>query len=280
MTEILIDTAEQVIRHYEAAVGEGPHVGETLLRALDGFDADLEGPDPFAAFDQFHVGGLAATEAFAAMLNPRSGSEVLDAGSGLGGPSRYMTRTYRCRTTGVDLSPAYVAIARLLADLTGQSRAVRYDVGDLCDLPYPERRFDLVYTQHVMMNIHDRDHVYRECRRVLKDDGIFGFYDVLAADHKPEPHYPVPWSESPETSALLTQAETRASLARAGLAPRLWRDVTDGAIAWFREPRPAAAAGPSLATVMGPRFGPMVANLGRNLAEGRLRLVMALCGPA
>jgi ubiquinone/menaquinone biosynthesis C-methylase UbiE len=276
----MIDTAERVRRHYEADVGDGPRLGETLLRALDGFDADLGAPDPFAAFDQFHVGGLAATEAFATMLNPPRGSRVLDAGSGLGGPSRYMTRTFGCRTTGVDLSPAYVAIARLLADLTGLSRAVRYDVGDLGDLPYADAQFDVVYTQHVMMNIHDRDHVYGECRRVLKDGGIFGFYDVLAADDHAAPYYPVPWSETPDTSALLTEAETRASLARAGLAPRAWRDVTEEAIAWFRQPRAAASSGPNLMAVMGPRFGPMVANLARNLAEGRLRLAMALCAPA
>jgi hypothetical protein len=61
------------------------------------------------------------------------------------------------------------------------------------------------------------------------------------------------------------------------LTPTAWNDVTQDAVAWFREQKPLSSPGPTLAAVMGPRFGQMAANLTRNLAEGRLRLVMARC---
>jgi SAM-dependent methyltransferase len=273
-------TTERVRQHYEAAVGDAADRDSELLRFLDNLDDGAVTAAQLGGFDQFHVGGLAATVKFAQLLGVGSDAEVLDAGSGLGGPSRYIAQTYGCRVTGVDLAPTYVAIARLLADRAGLSRTLEYEVGDLLDLPFASGGFDAAYSQHVVMNIADRDRAYREIRRVLKPGGVFAFYDVLAADGKPEPLYPTPWAESAETSILLDEAETRAALERSGLTPTLWNDVTAGAMAWFREQKPLASPGPTLTAVMGPRFGLMAANLARNLSEGRLRLVMARCAAA
>jgi sarcosine/dimethylglycine N-methyltransferase len=273
-------TTERVRRHYEAAVGDAADRDSELLRFLDNLDDGAVTAAQLGSFDQFHVGGLAATVAFAQLLNITPGAEILDAGSGLGGPSRYIAETYGGRVTGVDLAPTYVAIARLLADRAGLSRVLQYEVGNLVALPFADAGFDLAYTQHVMMNVGDRDRAYQEIRRVLKPCGVFAFYDVLAADGKPEALYPTPWAESAETSVLLDEAETRAALGRSGLTPTLWNDVTADAMVWFREQKPLASPGPTLAAVMGPRFGQMAANLARNLAEGRLRLIMARCEAA
>jgi ubiquinone/menaquinone biosynthesis C-methylase UbiE len=273
-------TTERVRRHYEAAVGDAADRDSELLRFLDDLDEGAVTAAQLGNFDQFHVGGLAATVAFGQLLQVSPEAEVLDAGSGLGGPSRYLAQTYGSRVCGVDLAPSYVAIARLLADRAGLSRVLQYEVGDLLELPFADARFDAAYTQHVVMNIADRDQAYREIRRVLKPGGVFAFYDVLAADGKPEPLYPTPWAETAETSVLLDEAETRAVLARSGLTPTLWDDVTGDAMAWFGAQKTPSSPAPTLAAVMGPRFGQMAANLARNLAEGRLRLVMARCETA
>jgi sarcosine/dimethylglycine N-methyltransferase len=273
-------TAEHVRQHYGAQVGDAADRESELLRFLDDLDEGAFTAAQLGAFDQFHVGGLAATVAFADLLRATPEAAVLDAGSGLGGPSRYLAQAVGCRVSGIDLTPAYVAISRLLADRAGLSRALSYEVGDLLDLPFPDQSFDAAYTQHVVMNVADRDRAYGEIRRVLKPCGAFAFYDVLAADGKPEVLYPTPWAETAAASFLLDEPETRAALERSGLAPTLWNDVTPDAVTWFREQQPMSSPGPTLAAVMGPRFGQMAANLARNLAEGRLRLVMARCETA
>ncbi|HLZ82049.1 MAG TPA: class I SAM-dependent methyltransferase [Caulobacteraceae bacterium] len=272
-------TTERVRRHYEAVVGDSDDRDSELLRFLDDLDEGAVTAAQLGNFDQFHVGGLAATVAFGQILGIAPDTDVLDAGSGLGGPSRYLAQTYGCRVSGVDLAPTYVAISRLLADRAGLSRVLQYEVADLLVLPFPDARFDAAYTQHVVMNIADRDAAYREIRRVLKPGGVFAFYDVLAADGKPEPLYPTPWAETAETSVLLDEAETRAALGRSGLTPTLWNDVTGDAVPWFCD-QVAPSSAPTLTAVMGPRFSQMAANLTRNLAEGRLRLVMARCEAA
>jgi len=71
-------------------------------------------------------------------------------------------------------------------------RPSQLQAGDLLALPFPDSGFDVVWTQHVVMNIPDRERVYREFRRVLRPGGKLVFYDALATDAKPELHFPVP----------------------------------------------------------------------------------------
>jgi SAM-dependent methyltransferase len=147
---------------------------------------------------------------------------------------------------------------------------------DLLALPFPDSHFDVVWTQHVVMNIPDRERIYREFRRMLKPGGKLAFYDVLATEANLELHFPVPWAESSETSFLFTQDKTSSLLAKAGFTITAWNDVTIEALKWIGQQRPPAQ-GFNLALVMGPRFGEMSANLARNIREGRVRFVMGVC---
>ena len=264
---------EQTLLHYQAA---GTDPVAQVRRLLAQSDGPLSGAE-LAGLDQFHVRGLQATRDFIGLLDIGPEMRVLDAGSGLGGPARYVAETHGCRVTGVDLTPGFVAVATLLAERTGMDGLVDYRTGDLLALDFPDARFDVVYTQHVVMNIADRARLYGEIARVLKPGGRFGFYDVLAAAGQPAPHYPLPWSDSAATSCLLTAAQTRAALEQAGFTPQVWNDVSAAAIAWFGRPRAPSPKTPGLALVMGPRFGQMSANFARSLGEQRLRLVMGTC---
>ena len=264
-----------VRQHYEKNEADASLTSK-VTKILDSLPEGSVNSSQLAALDQFHVMGLEATKQLAQMTGIESGAAVLDAGSGLGGPSRYLASTYGCSVIGVDLSPSFVTVAQLLAQRTGLQALVSYQTGDLLALPFTDSRFDLVWTQHVVMNIRDRERVYREFRRVLKSGGKLVFYDALATDAKPELHFPVPWAESSGTSSLLTQDETSSVLATAGFTVTTWNDVTVEALTWMGQQRPAAQ-GLNLGVVMGPRFGEMGANLARNVREGRVRFVMAVC---
>jgi len=51
---------------------------------------------------------------------------VLDVGSGVGGPARFLAANCGCQVTGVDLSEPFVDAARYLTERTGQSGQVSY----------------------------------------------------------------------------------------------------------------------------------------------------------
>jgi sarcosine/dimethylglycine N-methyltransferase len=262
-------------RHYERNEA-GASLVSKVSKILDSLPDGSVDSLQLAGLDQFHVMGLAATEQLAQLVGIQRGATILDAGSGLGGPSRYLATTYGCRVIGADLSPSFVAVAQLLAERTGLNALVSYEIGDLLALPFPDSGFDVVWTQHVVMNIPDRERVYREFRRMLRPGGKLAFFDVLATDANLELHFPVPWAENGETSFLFTEGETSAVLERVGFTIAAWKDVTVEALKWIGQQRPPAQ-GFSLGIVMGPRFGEMSANLARNIREGRVRFVMGVC---
>lgn len=246
---------------------------KTALAALGPEDRPLA-PQQLATLDQFHTRGLAATAELADAAGIAADMVVLDVGSGVGGPARFLAAVYRCRVVGVDLSGPFVEAARYLAERTGQSGQVSFQVASALKLPFGDGSFDAVLLQHVAMNIEDRAQLYREVRRVLKAGGRFATFDVVLAGG--EPHYPVPWARTPATSFLLTAAATREAIESAGFHTLVWRDDTEAAKAWFAELRTSGPPPPlNLAVVMGSDFAELAANLGRNLVEGRLGVLTA-----
>jgi SAM-dependent methyltransferase len=270
--------------HYQAAIPDADALLARISSALDAMTEPITS-QRLGPLDQFHIGGLASSIELAQRTGLHGDAHVLDAGSGLGGPSRFLAETFGCRVTGVDLAPAYVAIAQLLADRAGLADKVDYMAGSITDLPFPAQTFDLVWTQHVVMNIRDRDSLYREIRRVLKTGGRFAFYDPYVPVAGDPPLYPTPWADSAAASTLLTEDETRASLAQAGLRLRVWDDVSELGKAWITQQQQqfqqqaATPNGPnfSLGWVVGARMQSMVANFASNIKAGRIRLVMGLC---
>ena len=232
-------------------------------------------PEQLAPLDQFHTLGLKATADLAELAAIEAADTVLDIGSGLGGPARFVAARFGCRVTGVDLSAPFTEAARYLTGRTRQTAQVGFETAGALDLPFRDGEFDVVLLQHVAMNIADRAGLYREVRRVLSPGGRFAAFDAVLAGA--EPIYPVPWARRPETSFLLTAQATRAAVENAGFKATVWRDDTEAAKAWFarlREAGPPPA--PNLGVVMGGDIAELAGNLGRNLMEGRLAILTAV----
>src|SRR5260370_36690390 len=91
------------------------HYGRGKLEELILGAVAREGKDPenltagdLAAVDEFHVGGLEATQDLARQMELRAGMRLLDVGSGIGGPRRYFAGEDRCRASGIGLQERIV----------------------------------------------------------------------------------------------------------------------------------------------------------------------------
>jgi SAM-dependent methyltransferase len=265
----MINVLDGVRDHYRAT-----GLTERLTTALSilGPEDQRLTPQQLGSLDQFHTRGLAATAELAKLAGITADMSVLDVGSGVGGPARFLAATYGCRVTGVDLSEPFVDAARYLTERTGQTGQVSFKTANALDLPFDDGRFDAVFLQHVAMNIADRARLYREIRRVLKSGGRFATFDVVL--NGGEPHYPVPWARTPDASFLMTAAATLEAIEPAEFRTLEWQDDTEAAKSWFAQMRASGPPpSPNLGTVMGPDFPQLTGNLARNLIEGRLGIL-------
>jgi len=266
------DALDGVRDHYRAT-----GLTERLKTALAVFGSEEQRltPQQLAALDHFHTKGLAATEELARLAGITADMSVLDVGSGVGGPARFLAATFGCRVTGVDLSEPFVDAARYLTERTGQGGKVEFQAASALELPFDDGHFDAVFLQHVAMNISDRARLYHEIRRVLKRGGRFATFDVVSITD--ELHYPVPWARTAATSFLLTADATREAIEQAGFRTLISQDDTESAKTWFARQRASGPPpSPNLGVVMGPDFAELAANLGRNLMEGRTGILTAV----
>jgi MPBQ/MSBQ methyltransferase len=185
----------EVAAHYNV-----DDLGQKILDAAreSGLDLDALTPVDLAPVDEFHMGGRAATEHIVGLMALPAGTHVLDVGSGLGGLVRYLAAEMGCRATGIDLTPEYVQVARMLTERTGLAANADFRIGSALALPWPEASFDAAVTFHVAMNITDRPRLYQEVARVTRPGGVFANYDVMRGPN-PGMEFPVPWAETSDT---------------------------------------------------------------------------------
>jgi SAM-dependent methyltransferase len=268
-------STEDIVYQYYARPKLGIVILSTLAAA--GKDTTALTPEDLAPVDEFHIRGRQATMELAQRLELQKGMRVLDVGSGLGGAARFLALEYGCQVTGLDLTEEYSQAAQLLANRLGLDSRVKYRTGNALEMPFENRSFDVVWTQHASMNIADKDKLYSEVRRVLRPGGVFAMYDVLAGLGGLV-HFPVPWGRDPSISFLIPPARLRTLLESKGLQVESWRDTSQAGLAWFtamaaRARQPDADQKIGLHILLGSEFRTMAENMVRNLSEKRVILV-------
>lgn len=207
-------TEEAIAEHY----GRDGAFFTKIVDALraSGLDPDNLAADALSGVEEFHLGGRTASVAVAKALGLGPASQVLDVGSGIGGPARTLAQEFGCRVVGVDLTPEFVSAATELSQMVGLGEQTTFTVGSATNLDFPDGRFDAVTLFHVGMNLPDKPAVLRELARVLRSGGAVAIYDLMRIGDG-ELSYPVPWARTSASSFVGTPQEYTDAISRAGL---------------------------------------------------------------
>jgi sarcosine/dimethylglycine N-methyltransferase len=239
-----------------------------------GLELTLLRPADLAPLEDFHTMGRIATGQLVDLLGITSGQHVLDAGSGIGGTARFVADRSGCRVTAIDLTEEYCETARWLNRLVGLDDRISVRQADVTALPFADATFDVVFSQHVQMNVADKSQLYAEARRVLVGGGRLALWDTASGDCG-ELDYPLPWADHPGRSHLVAPDHLRTVIESAGFAIDHWNDLTEEA-ATLMQALLALPTNPLGLHAFVADFEAKAQNLTAALADDRLRAIQGI----
>jgi ubiquinone/menaquinone biosynthesis C-methylase UbiE len=110
-------------------------------------------------------------------IDHKAGQRLLDVGCGNGAASLHLAQTFAVDVTGVDIDPEQIQFA---AQAAHGVPGARFLVADATRLPFPDDRFDIVYTNKTTHHVADWPIALAEIARVLKPGGRLVYSDFAA----------------------------------------------------------------------------------------------------
>ena len=247
----------------------------------DGVDPDRPTIEHLAPYDQFHGRGLEATMEVAALLPVSPADHILDVGSGIGGPARYIADRFCCRVTGIDLTSEFCRVAHHLTAQLNLTERVTFEEGNALAMPFADETFDGAYSMNVSMNIADKAGLYTEIHRVLRPGGWLVLSEIAQGPNDAL-EYPTPWAATAQASFLVTPDETHSGLEASGFTVGASRDTTKDALAFGARSRAMVERGEkpphrAVQLVHGEMSVEAAANSARGLAGESIVTIEVFC---
>lgn len=134
-------------------------------------DKDALKVQDLSSFDQYHYLGTAAVDDAIRILKISSKDKIMDVGSGIGGPARYLADKTGCQVTALELQSDLHEVALSLTERCGLSGLVKHLCGNILDFPEEDCDFNFIVSWLSFLHIPDRDSLIRKCYNILKSDG-------------------------------------------------------------------------------------------------------------
>ncbi|MBC8505328.1 MAG: class I SAM-dependent methyltransferase [Chloroflexi bacterium] len=245
---------KEINEHYTQS-----NLSEKILNSLQqaGKDVNALTRSDIIKFDEFHIRGSAATKELGQLADIQPGEKLLDLGCGIGGAARTLMTEFGANVTGIDLVDEYISTARALNEHIGYDGQITFEQADALDIPSLDNSFDVVFSQHITMNIENKAQLAQEVRRVLRPGGRFVLYEICAGAVD-APHLPVPWAGDQSINCLVEPEILRQIFEESGFQTTEWRDVTAMSLSWNQ--------GLVTDMILPPIDGPIL--LGQNLLMG------------
>jgi arsenite methyltransferase len=132
-----------------------------------------------------HTGGYDATNELLSLCHIEDADDVLSVGCGIGVGPAYIARKHGCRVVGVDISEKMIDWSRRRAREERVEDKTEFHVADVTNLPFETNRFDVVYTESVLIFVEDKARAISECVRVTRPGGYVGLNEAFWTKQPP-----------------------------------------------------------------------------------------------
>ncbi|XP_002739709.1 uncharacterized protein LOC100367896 [Saccoglossus kowalevskii] len=121
--------------------------------------------------DQYHYHGTEAVQEAIQLLNINADHKVLDVGSGLGGPARYLANITKCHVTAIEIQHQLDVTAKDLTKRCQLDHYVHHECGDILTADFGSNKYDIVASWLVYLHIADKKSLFKSCYKLLKPGG-------------------------------------------------------------------------------------------------------------
>jgi len=131
-------------------------------------------------FDQLHYHGTDAIDIFIEKLEINEKTKILDVGSGMGGPARYIANQTGAEITAIELQSDQNNLAKDLTKKCGLSNKVNHICGDILDYDFKNQTFDAVVSWLTLYHIANHEILLKKLFDLLNPNGFFYTEDITS----------------------------------------------------------------------------------------------------
>jgi len=131
-------------------------------------------------FDQLHYHGTDAIDIFIEKLEINEKTKILDIGSGIGGPARYLADKTGAEITAIELQSDQNNLAKDLTKKCGLSNKINHICGDILDYDFKNQTFDAVVSWLTLYHIANHEILLIKLFDLLNPNGFFYTEDITS----------------------------------------------------------------------------------------------------
>ncbi len=136
--------------------------------------------EEITSFDQLHYYGTEAVDFAINKINIDSNMTILEIGSGIGGPARYIANKTGATVIALELQSDQNEIAIDLTERCGLSKKVKHVCGDFLTYDWEGKKFDAIVSWLTLYHIFENKILLKKCFDALRYGGFFYAEDLLS----------------------------------------------------------------------------------------------------
>ena len=150
------------------------------LKELGKTDSEPLLVEELTNFDQLHYCGTEAIDFSINKIGIDSNMTILEIGSGIGGPARYIANKTGATVIALELQSDQNKIALDLTECCGLSKKVKHVCGDFLTYDWKGKKFDAIVSWLSLYHIFEHTTLLQKCFDFLKPGGFFYAEDLFS----------------------------------------------------------------------------------------------------